>query len=142
MPVKRKTIDLEVISNALAATDAATGLETTDAGLQGEDGAVWLCIVVPPDWSDLSVRLQVTASNGECDESGLPQAGVINMPLRGSVTVPGRLTATLTGTGADGVRRTAQCDTFLSRRRTARRTRFHRFIRWLLKTSATRWKTT
>lgn len=111
MPVKRRTINLSVNSNSLAATDAQTGLPTSDAGLQGEDGAVWLHAEIPGDWSDLSARLQVMAASGECDESGLPLAGEIDMPLRNSVTVPGRLTVTLKGYSPDGVRRTAECRT-------------------------------
>lgn len=110
MAVKRKTINLAVVDNTLVATDPETGLAVTDAGVQGEDGAVWLHLEVPQDWRDLSVRLQVRATSGACDESGLPLAGVIDMPLRSGVTVPGRLTVTLTGTSADGVRRTAECN--------------------------------
>jgi hypothetical protein len=110
MAVKRKTIILSVESNTLAATDSDTGEKTTDAGIQGEDGAVWLHIDIPSEWSDLNVRLQVLSSSGSCDESGLPSEGAIDMPLRSIVTVPGKLTVTLTGISADGVRRTAQCD--------------------------------
>lgn len=110
MAVKRRTIKLAVDSNNLVAADADTGLATSDAGVQGEDGAVWLHIKVPSDWSDLCVRLQVLASSGDCDESGLPLAGVIDMPLRSIVTVPGKLIVTLTGTSTDGVRRTAECN--------------------------------
>lgn len=109
MAVKRKTINLAVEGNTLVATDAETGLPATDAGVQGEDGAVWLHVEVPEDWRDLSVRLQVMASSGDCDVSGLPLAGVIDMPLRSSVTVPGKLIVTLTGTSPEGVRRTAEC---------------------------------
>lgn len=109
MAVKRKVINLTVDSNSLTATDADTGLAAADAGVQGEDGAVWLHIAVPDEWGDLSVRLQVLASSGDCDESGLPLAGVIDMPLRSIVTVAGKLTVTLTGTSSDGVRRTAEC---------------------------------
>jgi len=70
---------------------------------------VWLHANIPTDWQDLSVRLQVQAESGDCDVSGLPLSGTIDMPLRSLVTVPGRLTVTLTGSSADGVRRTAQC---------------------------------
>lgn len=109
MSIKRKTINLTVTDNTLIATDSETGEPESDAGMQGEDCAVWLHVEVPSDWLDLSVRLQVLASNGECDESGLPLAGAIDMPIRSLVTVPGLLTVTLTGASADGVRRTAQC---------------------------------
>lgn len=109
MAVKRKIINLAVADNSLVATDAETGLAVTDAGVQGENGAVWLHLNVPEDWRDLSVRLQVLASSGDCEESGLPLAGAIDMPLRSNVTVPGKLIVTLTGTSAEGVRRTAEC---------------------------------
>jgi hypothetical protein len=109
MPVKRNTINLNVSGNFLCPTDADTGLPVTDAGFQGEDGAVWIHVNIPTDWQELSVRLQVQSSNGKCDVSGLPLAGAIDMPLRSLVTVPGRLTVTLTGTASNGVRRTAQC---------------------------------
>ncbi len=113
MPVKRETINLNVSGNELNATDADTGLVTTDAGFQGEDGAVWLHVIIPEDWQDLSVRLQILAQSGDIDESGLPLSGVIDMPMRSTVTVPGRLTVTLTGSSADGVRRTAQCQSLI-----------------------------
>ena len=110
MPLKRRTINLAVNSNILVATDADTGLVTTDAGVQGEDAAIWFHIAVPTDWSDLRVRLQVMSSSGDCDESGLPLAGVIDLPLRSVVTVPGKLSVTLSGISTDGIRRTAQCN--------------------------------
>ena len=109
MPIIKKTINLEVQEDTLTATDAVTGAPTTDAGFQGEDGAVLLRLQVPDDWRDLTVRLQVAAANGSCDLSGLPQAGVIEMPLSSLVTVPGGLTVSLLGMSPDGVRRTAQC---------------------------------
>ena len=111
MPVKRKTINLSVSGNALTATDAQTGLLTTDAGVQGEDGAVWFHAAVPSDWQDLSVRLQVLALSGGFDESDLAAGGVIDMPLRQALTVPGRLSVRLVGSDTGGVRRTADCVT-------------------------------
>ena len=111
MPVKRKIINLTVGGNSLTAADAQTGLETTDAGVQGEDGAVWFHAAVPSDWQDLSVRLQVLALDGSYDESGAAVGNVIDMPLRQALTVPGRLTVRLIGSETDGVRRTADCVT-------------------------------
>ena len=113
MPVKRKTINLSVSGNALTATDAQTGIPTTDAGVQGEDGAVWFHAAVPSDWQDLSVRLQVLALSGSFDESDLAAGGVIDMPLRQALTVPGRLSVRLVGSDTGGVRRTADCVTLL-----------------------------
>ncbi|HEX2939213.1 MAG TPA: phage tail protein [Ruminiclostridium sp.] len=110
MPVKRKTINLNVVSDKLMATEPGTGNPVTDAGFQGEDGAAWLHAIIPDDWSDLRVRLQVASLSGDCDESGLPLAGVIDMPLRANVTVPGRLNITLIGVSEDGIRRTAECN--------------------------------
>lgn len=110
MPVERKTINLEVKDNSLVATDAATGLAASDAGVQGEDGAVVLHAAVPDDWADLDVRLQVLSPSGSCDESGLAAAGTVDLPLRAIVTAPGRLSVALTGVGKNGVRRSAACD--------------------------------
>lgn len=112
MTVKRKTINLKVVSkDQLIATNPETGEPETDAGFQGEDGAVWFHAEVPDDWSSLRVRLQITASSGECDLSGLAVDGAIDMPLRKSVTVPGRLAVALIGVSEDGIRRTAECNT-------------------------------
>ncbi|CDZ24650.1 hypothetical protein CCDG5_1540 [[Clostridium] cellulosi] len=112
MSVRRKVINLKVDSEAqLIATNPETGEIETDAGFQGEDGAVWLHAEVPDDWSGLRVRLQVTASSGECDLSGLAVDGVIDMPLRKNVTVPGRLAVALIGISEEGIRRTAECNT-------------------------------
>ena len=107
MPVKRGTIDLTVNGNTLAATDTATGQPTADAGLQGEDGAIWLHIDIPADWQDLTVRLKVIAINGSYDESLTPVNSMIDMPLRQGVTVPGALTVSLQGSDDSGLRRTA-----------------------------------
>jgi microcystin-dependent protein len=107
MPVKRKTINLTVSGNTLTATNALTGNATAEAGVQGEDSAVWLHAEIPQEWQDLTVRLKVIAINGAYDESGTPVANSIDMPLRQGVTVPGPLTVCLLGSDATGVRRTA-----------------------------------
>ena len=109
MPIKRKTVNLAVSGNALNATDSSTGLATTDAGVQGEDGAVWFSAAIPEDWRDLTCRLQILAVNGNYDESGLPVDNVISMPVRQGVAVPGNLTVSLIGSTDSGVRRTADC---------------------------------
>lgn len=69
MPLKRKTINLKLSGNELMASDAETGLFTSDAGIQGEDCAVWLHADIPTEWRDLSVKLQAKAQNGCFDES-------------------------------------------------------------------------
>ena len=109
MPVKRKTVALALAENVLAATDAATGLAATEACVQGEDGAVLLHAEIPADWQDLTVRLQVIAANGAYDESDPATGGVIEMPIRAGVAVPGPLTVRLSGSDGAGVRRTADC---------------------------------
>lgn len=112
MPVKRKTINLAVSGNALIATDSVTGQPTTDAGIQGEDQAVWFHVAIPSDWQDLFVRLQVIALDGSYDESDYPVANAIDMPIRQGVTVPGRLTVRLKGADSTGaIRKTADCKT-------------------------------
>ena len=107
MPVKRGIINLAVNGNMLVATDAATGQPPADAGLQGEDGAIWLHIDIPAEWQDLTVRLKVIAINGAYDESLTPVNSMIDMPLRQGVTVPGTLTVSLQGSDDSGLRRTA-----------------------------------
>lgn len=115
MAVKRKTINLMVDGNALVPTDAATGEATTDAGVQGENEAVWLHADVPADWQDLTVRLRVTALDGTFDESDAAVGDTVDMPLRQGVLVPGRLAVALVGLEPDGgaggylVRKSADC---------------------------------
>lgn len=117
MAIKRKTIDLSVNGNTLTPADAATGQPTTDAGVQGENEAVWLHADVPADWQDLTVRLRVTALDGTFDESGAAVGGAADMPLRQGVLVPGRLAVVLVGLAPDGdtgnylVRKSADCRT-------------------------------
>jgi hypothetical protein len=102
MPVKRKIVSLSVSGNSLLAAD-------TDAGVSGEDGAVWLHAQIPEDWQDLNCVLQVIAENGNYDVSGTPVSGIIDMPLRQGVTVPGKLVISLIGTTPDGVRKSIDC---------------------------------
>lgn len=119
MAVKRKTINLTVDGNSLMPADAGTGQATTDAGVQGENGAVWLHAAVPVDWQDLTVRLRVVAMDGTFDESGPATAGAVDLPLRQGVLVPGRLAVSLVGLAPDGdagdylVRKSADCRTLV-----------------------------
>jgi hypothetical protein len=109
MPVKRKIINLGVDGNSLLTTDAQTSNPCTDAGVSGEDCAVWLHVQIPTDWQDLSCILHIVALNGNFDVSGVPVNNAIDMPLRQGVTIPGRLTVTLLGSDTVGVRKTADC---------------------------------
>ena len=117
MAIKRKTINLTVNGNALAPVYAATGQPTTDAGVQGENEAVWLHADVPADWQDLTVKLRVTALDGTYDESDAAVNNAVDMPLRQGVLVPGRLALALVGLAPDGstgnylVRKSADCRT-------------------------------
>lgn len=112
MSLVRMTVNLNVSGNSLVATDAATGQAVTGVGVQGEDGAVMLHAVVPQDWTDLTVKLQLIAEDGSFDESdAAAQAGFVDMPIRKGVTAPGRLTAVLVGLDSTGIRMTADCDT-------------------------------
>ena len=111
MPIKRKTINLCVIDNAMFATDEATNSPCTEAGVSGEDCAVWLHVQIPSDWQNINCVLQVLASNGKYDVSGVPMLNVIDMPLRQGVLVPGSLTVTLIGSDVSGIRKTVDCKT-------------------------------
>lgn len=114
MPVLRKTINLTVNGNTLVATDSVTGLATTDAGVQGEDGAVSFHVAVPSDWQDITTKLQIISQSGGYDESGAAVGGTIDMLLRQGVTLsPGRITVRLAGTTTSGVRKTADCKTLM-----------------------------
>lgn len=114
MSVKRKTINLTVTGNTLIATDATSNDVTTDAGVQGENGAVWLHCPIPEDWQDLNCRLDVTALNAAFDESGAPADNAIDMALNQGILVPGNLIVSLKGTDADSnIRKTADCRTLI-----------------------------
>jgi microcystin-dependent protein len=114
MPVLRKTINLTVSGNALIATDSVTGLATNDAGVQGEDEAILFHVAIPTDWQDLSVRLKIISQDGGYDFSDLPVTNVISMPLKQGLTMcSGRLTVSLIGSTASGIRKSVDCKTLL-----------------------------
>jgi ribose 5-phosphate isomerase RpiB len=111
MPLLRKTININVSGNNLVATDSVSGLATTDAGVEGEDGAISFHVIVPADWQDISTRLQIISLNGGYDESGLAVGGIIDMPLRQALTESGTLTLRLVGSTASGLRKSADLKT-------------------------------
>lgn len=104
MPVLRNTITFTVLGNLLIPS-------ITDAGIQGENGAIKLHVDLPADWQDLTCKLRVTALNGDYDE-GVPIGTSIDLPLYHSVSAYGRLNTTLSGR-ASGIRKTLSCHTLM-----------------------------
>jgi hypothetical protein len=107
MPVLRNTITLVVSGNTLIPS-------STDAGVQGENGAVNLHVAIPSDWQDLTVKLRVINLNGDYDEAN-PSGTTIDLPLRYGITsAGGRLTVSLIGIDSSSeVRKSADCRTLI-----------------------------
>lgn len=113
MGVNYSTVNLTVSGEALLATDS-DGNPIYSAGIQGENGAVTLHCPIPADWQSLTCRLCIMAADGTYDESALPVNNIIDMPLKVTILIPGRLKVNLKGTDSDGnVRKTSDCDTLI-----------------------------
>lgn len=110
MPILKRTIDLLILGDEIKAVDEKTGLECSDAGIEGEDSAVILKAKLPEEWTDLATRISVTASDGTVELSGLAENGEIILPLTARMTVPGKLLITLSGSSQEGIKRTALFD--------------------------------
>ena len=102
MPVRRSTIVLTYEENALIPSAG-------QAGVAGENEAVYLRFDIPAEMEGLNVKLQVVTAEGAFDESAYATAGRIEMPLRAAVLVPGWLRVLVRASDDTGVRLSAEC---------------------------------
>lgn len=115
MSALRKTINLTLSGNRIITTDSVTSVNTTDAGVQGENNAVLLHFAVPTAWNGLVVNMYVTNEHCVYDKA-TAVSGAVDLSLQQKITeCHGKLFIHVEGLDGADVRKTADCELFISK---------------------------
>lgn len=120
MSVLRKTINLTLSGNHIITTDSVTSVNTTDAGVQGENNAVMLHFAVPTAWNGLVVNMYVTNEHCIYDKA-TAISGAVDLPIQQAITeCHGKLFVHIEGLDGADIRKTADCELFISESKTGK----------------------